>query len=176
MAGFPGRLRERQQAYACYVEQGLTGNLWDPYEAAAAQTVIGSDSFVDQIRRSLGDLAENVNVQRESVQQRSLRAWCSLEQIVEAVGESYGCRAEHMLTRHSKNNEDRQVLLYLASAYCRGRYSWSRLGERLGPITVSGLGSARQAMVRRLRESRELRGRVAQIEAAMIEAKSKSED
>jgi len=176
LAGLPGRLRERQQTYARYVEQGLTEELWDPYEAAAAQAVIGSDSFVDRVRRGLTDLAENVNVRRESVQQRTLRAWCSLEQVVEAVGHRYGCSVEDLLRRHSKNNEARQVLLYLAATYCRGQYSLSDLGERLGPITVSGLGSARQIMARRLRESRTLRDQVEAITATIATANSNSED
>ena len=176
LAGFRGRLQERQQAYARYVEKGLSENLWDPYEAAAAQTIIGSDSFVDRIRRGLTDLTENVNVRRESMQQRALRAWCSLDQVVDAVIQHYECTAEQLLQRHSKNNEPRQVLLYLAATYCRGRHSLMELGERLGPITVSGLGSARQIMARRLRESRTLRDRVSSIEARIADTKSKSDD
>ena len=116
LAGFPGRLQERRQAYARYVEEGLTEGLWDK------------------------------------------------------------CTAEQLLRRHSKNNEARQVLLYLAATYCRGQYSLMELGERLGPITVSGLGSARQITARRLRESRTLRDRVTEIEARIADPKSKSDD
>ncbi len=176
LAGFPGRLRERQQEYGRSVEQALTEELWDPYEAAVAQTVIGSDSFVDRMRRGLADLAENVNVRRESAQQRALRAWCGLDQVVEAVAQHYECTEEKLLRRHSKNNEARQVLLYLAARYCRGQFSLMELGERLGPITVSGLGSARQIMARRLRESRTLRDRVTVIEARIADPKSTSDD
>jgi hypothetical protein len=50
------------------------------------------------------------------------------------------------------------------------------LGQRLGPITVSGMGSARQIMAHRLRESRTLRDRVALIEARIATTKSKSDD
>jgi len=78
--------------------------------------------------------------------------------------------------RAVKNNEARQVLLYLAATYCRGKYTLMELGERLGRITVSGLGSARQIMARRLRESRTLRDRVMAIEARIADAKSKSDD
>jgi len=51
LRGWGSTQRDRQLAYAEYVEQGLTKDLWDPWEAAAAQAVIGSDSFVDRIRR-----------------------------------------------------------------------------------------------------------------------------
>jgi len=74
-----------------------------------------------------------------------------------------------MLRRHSKNNEARQVLLYLAATYCRGHCNLAELGVRLGPITISGLGSSRQIMVGRLRESRTLHDRVGAIEARIAE-------
>ena len=77
VAGFPGRLWERQQAYARYVEQGLTGNLGDPHEAAAAQTVIGSDSFVERMRRSRGDLADpSISIACDVLTQQPRRDGC----------------------------------------------------------------------------------------------------
>ena len=60
-------MKERQAGYARYVEQGLTEGMWDPWEAAAAQTVIGSDRFVDRSRRGLTDLVENVNIRSEAI-------------------------------------------------------------------------------------------------------------
>ena len=45
LRAFPGSLPEKQQEYARYVEQGLTEELWEPCEAAAAQTIIGNDSL-----------------------------------------------------------------------------------------------------------------------------------
>ena len=137
---------------------------------------MGSDSFVDRMRRGLSDLSENVNVRRESTQQRALRAWCSLERLVGLVAEEFGCSPKELLRRHSRNNEARQVLLYLAATYCRGRYSLSELGQRLGPITVSGLGSAREAMKKRLRKSRPLRRHVHALESRIADGKSKSDD
>jgi len=169
-------LKDKQQQYGAFVEQGLTGELWDPESAAAAQCLIGSDSFVDRVRRGLTELSENVNVRRESVQSRALHSWCTLEQLTGLVAEAYACSPEDLLRPHSKGNEGRQVLLYLASVYCRGRYSLSELGERLGPVSISGLGSARQIMKRRLRGCRELRERVAALEARISALKSRSED
>ncbi len=55
------RLRDRQQEYAEYVEQGLTEELWEPAALAIAQTVIGSDSFPDRIRRATTSVAEKVS-------------------------------------------------------------------------------------------------------------------
>lgn len=169
-------LEERQTRYATFVDQGLTEELWEPEIAAAAQCLIGSDSFVDRMRRGLTDLSRNVNVRRESVQERALRAWCSLAQLTQLVAEAYGCYAHELLRTCSRHNETRQVLLYLTSIYCRGRYSLAESGMRLGPITVSGLGSAREIMKQRLRASRSLRDRIAQLETRIAAFKSKSDD
>ena len=68
------------------------------------------------------------------------------------------------------------MLLHLAATYCRGQYSLMELGEHLGPITGSGLGSAPQIMARRLRKSASLRDRGEAIENKIADAKSKSDD
>ena len=87
----------------------------DPWEAAAAQTIIGGDSFVDGRRRALTDLAENVNTRSESQQRRKLQGWCSLGEVKAAVAGEYGCDEGELLRRHSRSNEARQVLLYMAA-------------------------------------------------------------
>lgn len=168
--------KERQAAYARYVEQGLTEGLWDPWEAAAAQTVIGSDSFVDRIRRGLTDLADNVNIRSESRQRRTLQAWCSLDEVKAAVAEEYGCGEPALLRRHSRGDESRQVLLYLAATYCRGRYTLSELGQELGPITVGALSRARGLMAGRIAASQVLKARVSAIEARLKAGNCKNQD
>ena len=171
-----GTLKEQQSRYARYVEQGLTGALWDPWEAAAAQAIIGSDSFVDRIRRGLTELAENVNIRGESRQRRKLQAWCSLSEVKTAVAEEYACCVRELMRRHSRGNEARQVLLYMAATYCRGRYTLSELGLELGPITVGALSHARSLMADRIGESEILRARVCSIEARLKSANCKNKD
>ena len=171
-----GTLKEQQTAYARYVEQGLTEDMWDPWEAAAAQSIIGSDSFVDGIRRGLTDLAENVNVRSESQQRRKLQAWCSLGEVKAAVAGEYGCDEGELLRRHSRNNEARQVLLYMAATHCRGRCTLSDLGLELGPITVGALSGARGLMADRIRESHVLRARVSSVEARLRAAERNNKD
>jgi len=151
LAGFPGALAAKQQAYAAYVEQGLTEDLWEPAAAAAAQTAIGSDRFVDRLRRALTGLAEDVNVRREAMQQRALQAWVSLEDVTAAVSTQYGCDAPDLLRRYRRGDEARQVLQYLAATCCRGRYTLTEIGQRLGGLTVGGLCAARYKLARRLR-------------------------
>ena len=148
----------------------------DPWEAAAAQTIIGGDSFVDGRRRALTDLAENVNARSESQQRRKLQGWCSLGEVKAAVAGEYGCDEGELLRRHSRSNEARQVLLYMAATHCRGRYTLSDLGLELGPITVGALSRARGLMADRIRESHALRARVSSIEALLTRATRSSKD
>ena len=170
LRGWGKTLRERQSAYACFVEQGLTEDLWDPWEAAAAQAIIGTDNFVDRIRRGLTELDETLSIRCERSQQRKLQAWCRLEEVIAAVGGFYGAAGEDLLVRHSRGHEARQVLLYLAAIHCRGRYTLSELASGLGPVTVGAVSHARERIGRSLSTSPELAARVAAIEKAFLGA------
>jgi len=65
---------------------------------------------------------------------------------------------------------------YRAATYCRGHCRLAELGEGLGPITVSGPGSARQIMARRLRESRTFVTKSERSRPGLPNQKSKSDD
>ena len=161
-----GTVGEQRKEYARYVEQGLTENLTDPFEAAAAQAVLGSDRFVDRIRKAFTDQQENRQLRRELGQERRLHDWASLEAVVNVVGGAYGCSEERLQQRHSRNNEARQVLLYLAGTCCRGRYPLSELAERCG-ITTGGLTRAREIMTLRMRDDRPLAQRIATLASGL---------
>ena len=122
----------------------------DPMEEAAARAVLGSERFVDRMRRGLKDIKENLDVRRESSQHCKLREWHSLEAVISAVSHEFNCARRELLRRHNRNCEARQVLLFLAATCCRGRYSLAELGRRLGPISLGSLESARTKMQQRL--------------------------
>ena len=64
----------------------------------------------------------------------------------------------------------------MASVFCGGRYGLSELSTRLGPITVSALGSARDIMRRRISLDRDFRKRVAALEFWIVAVNRQSED
>ena len=170
LAGFrASRLRERQQAYAEFVEQGLTTDLWDPAAVAVAQTVIGSDSFFDRVRRAVAVVPEQVSISRECGQQAQLQSWCRLRELVLATAAAYGVEPRTLLVRWSRSNEARQVLLYLAMERCRGRYTATNLARRLGGISVSGLAKAHRRIQTRLCRDKTLRSTLGRIEAVVAE-------
>ena len=166
--GFAGeRLRDRQQAYAQFVEQGLTSDLWDPAALAVAQTVIGSDSFVDRIRRAVTSVSEQVSVRRECGQQIKLGRWCKLRDVLMATAAACTVEPRDLLVRWSRNNEPRQVLLYLAMERCRGRYTATNLARRLGGISVSALAKAHHRVGQCMRTDKALARTVSTIEASL---------
>ena len=170
LEGFAGaRVRERQQSYAEFVEQGLTAGVWEPAQAAVAQTIIGNDDFVDRIRRTVATMSERAEVRRECGEQAELRSWCSLRDVLLATAAACGVEPRSLVVRWSRANEPRQLLLYLAMERCRGRYTATDLARRLGGISVSGLAKAHRRIEARLRTGAALRATVARIDAALAE-------
>jgi REP element-mobilizing transposase RayT len=167
--GWGATLPERRKNYAEYVEAGLLKDIWDPEEAATAQCLVGSDNFIERMRRGLTDLSQNLEVRRQSVQKRALRGSHPLEEVIAIVAAYYHCSQESLLHPHSKNNHPRQILLYLAAIYCRGRHTLSEMAERLGPISLSGLGSARERIKVHLQKSTSLRAEIANLESLIAD-------
>lgn len=103
-------------------------------------------------------------MRRECGRQIELRSWCRLRDLVLAVASAYDVHPRSLLVRWSKGNEARQVLLYLATTHCRGRYSATELARRLGRVSVSGLAKAHERMAERLRVDTKLGDTVRRIE------------
>jgi len=103
------------------------------------------------MRRGLTDMKENVNLRRESSEQRALASWVSLDDVLALVMAHYNCGRDELVRRYSRGFEARQVLLYLAATYCRGRYSLCQLADELGRLTVGGLCAARYKISERLK-------------------------
>ena len=129
-------LRDQQKNYSEYVESGILKNIDDALELEVAHSILGTDHFIDTIRRKISTISEKLNLRREIGQQAVLHAWIDLETLIPEVANEYGVDAQELLKRYNRGNEGRQVLLYLASICCRGRYSLSQLGEMLGPFSV----------------------------------------
>jgi hypothetical protein len=176
--GWGKTLPEKRKNYRHAVESRLLGDITDPAEEAAARVVLGSEAFIDRMKRAMNDLKENLNIRRESTQQRHLMSWRTVDEVVSATSKYYEVPPPELLRKGNRGCEARQVLLYLAAVHCRGRYSLSAIAEKLGPITISGLDSARSKMTLRLKKDKQLRKRVAEVVNLFNRnrVKSKSED
>ena len=178
LKGWGRSLAEQRKAYRTDIESRLLMEIADPEEEAAARAVLGSERFVDRMRRGLNDLKENLNVRRESTQHRRLTSWHSLDDVIDAVRKAYGTSRQALLRRYNRGCEARQSLLYLAATHCRGRYSLAELGEALGPVSLAAVSQARTKMIKRMKNDSDLRKRIAEISKQLSwkAAKVKLED
>jgi REP element-mobilizing transposase RayT len=161
-------VKEQQRHYAEYVGQGLLREIDDPFAVAAAQCVIGSDDFVDRIRRVYLNVSERSNVRRDEGQAARLFGWQSFENIQALVASHYGCGAESLLARYQRGNEARQMLLHLVSTYCRGRDTLVELSERLN-ITVGGLTAGSRVLATQAAKDRGLGRRLRALEKELTQ-------
>ncbi len=84
LSGWGTTVTEKRKNYRHAVESSLLVDITDLSEQAAAEAVLGSEAFIDRMRRAMNDVKENVNVRRESTQQRRLRSWRSLDEVIRA--------------------------------------------------------------------------------------------
>ena len=138
LKGWGINLKEKQKQYAEFVEQGLIEETVDFKSKVIAQSILGCDSFVDRIRRQMVSITEGINDRRETGRNEKIISSLTFEALLNAVTEEYHIESSLLLTPNYRH-EARQVLIYMAGNYCRGRYSLSELCCMLGPISLGGM-------------------------------------
>ena len=116
--------------YKAYVASGLTKGIEDPFDRAEAQFILGSDSFIDRIRRKY--LLKPQTGEQDQPQLRYLRGGFEISEIVTAVSEIYGVKESVLLKARSRAGGARRFLAFCLSRYCRSRYSLSYLASIMG--------------------------------------------
>jgi len=135
LKGFGADSRTQMKQYRLYVEEGLMRDIDDPTEAARVRSVLGSDSFIDRIRREFllrrrGDLRELPGL-------RLQQAGFGLSDVLAAVSGVTGVPAHILRSRRCRSQAARDLLMALVRRYCRGTVSQSRLAAELG-MSYSG--------------------------------------
>ncbi len=163
-----GKTRLQQQRnYSKYVEGGLLQGITDPFEAAAVRSVLGSESFVERMRRGLVSVAAKTAINRENVQAHKLIGWVNLDDLIGIVSAFYQVDRDRLLQRHSRGNEGRQALIYLGSKHCRGRYTLGEIAEKINIGSVGGLGSCCNVIAKRISRDKGLAKRIKQLEGLL---------
>ena len=154
----------QQGNYSEYVEQGLLDGISDPFEVAAVRSVLGSDSFVERMRRGLLSITENSQITREKCQARQLTGWVNIENLIAEVAEFCDVDADQLVLSRNRDNEGRRIVVYLAKKYCRGRYTLADLSKRLNFQTVGGFSSSYKKIEADLITNKQLSHRVSELE------------
>ena len=157
----PGSLKEKQRDYAEYVEEGLLQDIKHPMKNIALQSILGSDSFIDKIRRKYNSDTDKKDA--DCPQAKKLSSFMELKTLVKEVAAYYRVDREVLFAKFRKNNEPRQMLLFLSKKYCRGRYPLVELANTLG-LTVNSFSSNTYKFQKLIRSDIDLRNRTKNLE------------
>ncbi|MBT3381988.1 MAG: hypothetical protein HN742_26330 [Lentisphaerae bacterium] len=158
---------EQMQNYRRYVEQGLTAKLPSPFLSIQEQSILGSDSFVEDIRRKYL-LKRGIGDEREETSLKHLVRSENVGTVIAAVGVEYGICPAELLKRRSVCREGRQLAMYLVATLCRHERPPVQLAKQFG-VTNAGLGIARSRMAEALtdRDQAALRARCDRVRNAL---------
>jgi len=135
---------EAMRNYRRYVDQGLTANLPNPFLSVKEQSILGSDSFVDTIRRR-HLLKREITDEREEPALKHLVRSLQVADVLTAVAAVYEVPVLELVKRRSRNAEARQMAMYLATRFSRHAQPLSRVAKQFG-ITAAGLSIAAKRM------------------------------
>ena len=144
-----GKNRSRsRKAYRRFVEQGIREKTRSPFRDVVANVLLGSEAWVERMRRVLGEEDPDANVPL-----RGQLAWRpSIDEIELEAAKEFGVEVGHLHAKRVRNNEAR------AAALCLVRRLTSvpatQLADRYGGVSQAAISKAVQrAEVRRDDES-----------------------
>ena len=154
-----------RRAYARFVEQGLMKDVENPFEQVRGQAVLGTEPFMENVRRTLREHGVKDAAAKGSV--RRVRAKSAAD-IVAAVAKEYGVAAEKISRVRSGAVEARQAALWALAEHGRGRLSQREIGAAMGGISASAVAHARQRQAAALQRSTRMRQRLARISQSLV--------
>ena len=147
--------KQARIAYRKFVREGITNPPATPWADATYGLIIGSDAFVDGIRK----MVSHVTVDKDVPQIRLLKQRPSLQKIVAGVSQHYGLDRESWKAGRRSDEISRAVAAFLARRCFR--YSARETADALGFTVSSSVSRAirraeeadksTQAIIRRLK-------------------------
>ena len=153
LADWGARRRTQMRRYGQYVEEGLLRDLDDPLARLDGQMVLGTEAFVDRIRRTYV-LTRNADKREQPAFERA-RQSIPFDAVAQCVGRLCGVEPDSLLTLRGSDRRARQLLIYGVCRYSRAQESLTALARRFG-LSLSGLTMARNRIEQRLRRDKKL--------------------
>lgn len=122
--------------------------------------VLGRDRFVEWPRQKLHD----ADGDREVAQRVKIRPGVSMEAICQVVCRAYDVSEEVLSARWSRDNDGRDVAIYLARRH--SRQSLRVIGTYFGELSPSSVSVVHKRLSRRLSVESELQDSVQRLEEA----------
>ena len=163
LAHFGRRKGKAIRGYRAFVEEVDTQSLKNPGERAAGGFILGEDGFVQWVKETF---LSSRDEEREIPQLRKLKPRVSLERVVQAVCEEWGCSEEQLREKGSKRNTARDLAVYLVRDLS-GRKARD-LGEFFGGISGAAITMKCKQARQQLVQNKGLRRRVGLIKEKIL--------
>ena len=137
--------REQMKNYATYVEEGLLKNLENPFDDVVEQSIIGSDRFVDWVKREY--LLTRLGEKKDEPALIHLQQSFSFEDVIDHVSKYFEVDQAAVLTRKSGHRNARRLAMYCVCAYCRNNHNLSEMATRFS-VSASALTQARDSVAK----------------------------
>ena len=161
LADWGTRRPTQMRRYGQYVEEGLLRDLDNPLARLDGQTILGTEPFVDRIRRKYV-LTRDADKREQPAFARA-RQSIPFEAVARCVGRQCGVKPDSLLTLRGSDRQARQLLICGVCRYSRAGETLTALAQRFG-FSLSGLTMARDRVEQKLRQDKRLREAWLQIE------------
>ena len=141
--------------------RGLRYKIKNPKEAARANAILGSDSFVVWVKENF--LSEIGFLSKDFSHLKTIRTPIPIQEIAEEVAEEYGLKAGEIIKEHSPHREGRLVLLEICYRLNLRKMSTRQMGIELGGVSGEQVSQVHKVMRERIKQERKLAKRVEKI-------------
>ncbi len=149
-----------RRRYRAYVQQGIEGEIENPFEEVVHQSILGSQSFVKWVKKKLPRKG-----QREIPSLRKLQHDISAAHIIEEVARVGQVQAEDLLDRKTRLKDLRQTAMELSYRYSNEKQA--AIGAVFG-VDYSTVSQSRARLRAKLKSSRKLNKQFNQIKEQVI--------
>jgi hypothetical protein len=150
-----------RRAYAAFIDEGITGVVEPPWAKLRGQLLLGSESFVQEIRGRLGRAGR---ANREQPAVRALRQRWTPEAIIEIVARVVGRAVRDLCDRGG--GWERAILMECLHRYAQVRQV--EIGQRMGGVDYTWVSRMRAALQRAMPRDAGLRKLFEKVERTIL--------
>ena len=158
--------KEGKKRYCDFILSGIRKGIKSPLKEARAEAVLGTDSFIEWIRKTFIDVKQWTR--KEQPQVGLLRGVIPVQEMARAVGEEYGVRAEDVVNARSPYREARRVLIEMSYRLNMRYRSLQKLGDELGGIGGAAVAQNHNRLQKQMLNDKRLAQRVEKIYKSIL--------
>jgi hypothetical protein len=161
-----GDSRDGEKRYRDFMLSGILRGVKSPLAEARGGAVLGTDCFIEWVRKTFIDKREWVR--KEQPQVGKLKGMIPIEDIARVVGEEYGVKPGELLKARSPYREARRVLIEMSYRLNMSYRPLQKLGEELGKIGGAAVAHNHTRFRKHMVNDKRLSKRVEKIQSKLI--------